>query len=655
MGIFKNIFEDNRKTNGLVLTTLAVIAFYFYYSLMDVFPAHVHAWTQSDRLAIAQCFIQNGFDLFHPCNFNLITTNGITAVDFPIYEYLVAIISKTFNLDIVIVFRSLILIYGLIGCYFIFLFARLLSTSNFKAYILLIFTITAPFFSYYLNGFLPSIPAFSNLFIGIYFLTLFFKNGKYNNYLISISFISLSALVRLPYSIALIALLALIVIRQIRHKKFNFKILLPPILGIILVGAYFFYNQYLSHTYGNIFLSSFLNIDSLDTLNSVLAKMNERWLFEYFSPYHYGLLLLLLGFSIYQITKKIKDSRLISIFLFFSGIYSIGSILFFVVMGKQFVDHDYYFMDSFFPIFIILAALGISYLQIPKKHYSLATAILIIFGGGMIAEAKSSLKQRYIEDIHNRSIVLYNAYVNSDSLLTANKVGKDDKILVIDAYSTNAAFLLMKRSGLAIMNTDSLKIKEALKFDFDYVTMMDTFLFSDVIRYYPNLMYQLDFVARDKNIRLYKRSENLNTNHFFNELYASEYLNFGIDSGKVYQNFSNYSNNQNGHLELNPSIEFGLTYEKSIENNQNDWAIDAVVQADYYLSDSNSTATLVFTYGDVYQSYYIQNHIDSIAHWQTLQFRIKLPYKEKENLKIYLWNSDRTNMWYDNFRVIVAK
>src|SRR5690606_30913848 len=128
---------------------------------MKLFPAYIHAWTQSDRLAIAGCFQLNGFDFFHPCNYNLITKEGVTAVDFPIHEYIVALISYCFSLDLVVTFRFYTLLYGLVGLYFVYRFFKLITGSYLKGIALLLFVLTAPFYSYYLNGFLPSVPSFS--------------------------------------------------------------------------------------------------------------------------------------------------------------------------------------------------------------------------------------------------------------------------------------------------------------------------------------------------------------------------------------------------------------------------------------------------------------------------------------------------------------
>src|SRR5690554_6312534 len=90
-------------------------SYYLFNETMDEYPSYVHAWTQTDRLALAMNFQKNNFDFFHPATYNLLTKDGITQVDFPMHDYLVAVFSKIFNTNLIFTFRLYNLIYTLIG------------------------------------------------------------------------------------------------------------------------------------------------------------------------------------------------------------------------------------------------------------------------------------------------------------------------------------------------------------------------------------------------------------------------------------------------------------------------------------------------------------------------------------------------------------
>ncbi|MFH1321045.1 MAG: hypothetical protein ABII90_10385 [Bacteroidota bacterium] len=114
-------FSKNKNVY-LLFAILGILSISFYKDTINLFPSYIHAWTQSDRYALALGFIDNGFDFFHPCSYNLKTVNGITSVDFPIHEYIIAVIMKITGSTAPLIFRIYILLYGLTGLSLILVF-----------------------------------------------------------------------------------------------------------------------------------------------------------------------------------------------------------------------------------------------------------------------------------------------------------------------------------------------------------------------------------------------------------------------------------------------------------------------------------------------------------------------------------------------------
>ena len=653
---FENILNNKKQSNGLVLLSLLLISIIYFIPSMQQFPAFVHAWTQSDRLAIAICFQQNGFDLFHPCNFNLITEQGITAIDFPIIEFTVALVAELFNSDIVFTFRLINLLIGLTGIYYVYLLFAHFSKSSAKGLLMAIFTITLPFFAYYLNGFLPSSSAFSFLIIGLFYWLKYKEINSSKSLITALLFTSLAALIRLPFVIPLFAILGVWVLSGFKNKKLNWTPILGLTLGLLAVIGYWFYNHHLGSIYGNIFLSKFLYISSFSDLTKIIGNIQERWMNEYFTPYHYVLIISALLLS-FKLTFKAKNRTSEEPFLtHFLWINSIGVLLFFFAMGKQFVDHDYYFLDTFLPIIVLFTGLIISKVNVAETYKKATYAFLFIFIVGSIGNTKVALNERYKINPTNRTQIAYNAYLKGSELVEKHQIDESATFLALDAYTTNSPFILLNRKGVAVLNTDSISIRAGLKLNLNYNTLLDTFLFSDVYQNYPAILYQLDYIDQTDQLRLYQKSSDTNQIGFFNQLHHYCFLDFSVDSGSIYDGFSNYMARNGESLQLNENTEYGLTYSQQINTTRSDFETDVIVDVDVLLADSTATSTLVIAIDNqFYQPYYLENEVDTTGVWNHLHLRTQLPQNIAGELKVYFWNPERKTIDYDNFRLLIAQ
>ena len=123
---------DYEKINakGYLIAAVFIIALGIgiQFKYLNEFPAFIHAWAQDDRYALAIGFLDNGFDLFHPetmiynkqfpGDWQVAYDTTITAVDFPIHEYIVALLMKLFGTTSPWVFRLWTMISSFIGLFF---------------------------------------------------------------------------------------------------------------------------------------------------------------------------------------------------------------------------------------------------------------------------------------------------------------------------------------------------------------------------------------------------------------------------------------------------------------------------------------------------------------------------------------------------------
>ena len=88
----------------LALMIIVFLGVLFQKSYINEFPSYTHAWAQSDRFALAKGFVNNDLNFLKPETFVLNhqfpddwkvpSKESITAVDFPIHDYIPAVFMK---------------------------------------------------------------------------------------------------------------------------------------------------------------------------------------------------------------------------------------------------------------------------------------------------------------------------------------------------------------------------------------------------------------------------------------------------------------------------------------------------------------------------------------------------------------------------------
>ena len=150
----------------------------------------------------------NGFDFFHPQTFDLQTVNGITRVDFPINEYIIALLMKLLGSTSFAIFRLYTLTVSIVGLVYLYLLTKKITESEIKSWLVVFFVFLAPVFVYYQDGFIPTIPALSFSFIAYYYFYSYKESGTKKTFFISVLFFLLAALIRMPFVIFLLGILA---------------------------------------------------------------------------------------------------------------------------------------------------------------------------------------------------------------------------------------------------------------------------------------------------------------------------------------------------------------------------------------------------------------------------------------------------------------
>ena len=168
-----------------------------------------------------------------------------------------------------------------------------------------------------------------------------------------------------------------------------------------------------------------------------------------------------------------KEGRTLSLW-WLLAIWLFGEILFAIAMSEQYIDHDYYFLDSFFlPIVMLLVGL-LSLLPDVEKPWGRVVALVavLLFTTFMTVEARRMQVERRKEGVEAFQTAV--RYKHANKLLTDAGYGIiGPRPLTLFSYPQNTPFVMMNREGYSVMWPDSDVVAHALTFDFDYILVED--------------------------------------------------------------------------------------------------------------------------------------------------------------------------------------
>lgn len=525
----RRIEYDKINAKGYLIAAAFIIALGIgiQFKYMNEFPAFIHAWAQDDRYALAIGFLDNGFDLLHPETmiynkqfpgwWEEAYDTTITSVDFPIHEYIVALLMKLLGTTSPWVFRIWTMICSLIGMFFLYKTSFLITEDFQKSLFVSAIAMTAPVYAYYFNGFLPGIPAFAIGVVGMWAYIKYVKHGKKKFFHLGILLMALATLMRTSFAIELIAVLGFELLRIFR-KESTFKDKLPTvIISFALIFAYMAWNSHLRSEYGSLFLNELMPADNKEDFFDFLNDTKNNWEYHYFQKFQYRIFEVLAGLAVIAgIVKLMKlksdkgekaKKKQLTIWLI-PIIYLFGCLLFLIAMIRQFPNHDYYFVDTFFLPILMLYALMLGALPRIKNYIAggisiVAFCVICFFMVSNVNETQ--VNRRWIEDIAYKTNLNFD---KSNEFLDSLSIPHNAKILSLYAYPQNGPFIQMKRKGFSVMWHKESIVNPALTWDFDYI-VVENQVFRDTFEERKDVLGRLNRIADNGNISVCSLSDTI--------------------------------------------------------------------------------------------------------------------------------------------------
>lgn len=520
MVTFENLFHLLKFRFEIILILFIVVATAILQGpyLFD-FPGYIHGWAQVDRYALSMGFLRNGFDLLHPetyvynpiypGDFLLQSPATFTAIDFPLHDYLVALVMKITGIHSPWLFRMYVILAGCIGLFYLGKLVRLLLDDELKALFVVVFAAFSPVFVYYQGSLLPSIPSLALTIAGVYYYFLF-RDTPFNRFFhLSMVLLALALLSRTTFVIPFVAVLSMEFLAILKTRTIAWKryVLVVPIIGLFF--WYRWHNDGLRNEYGSMFLHRLIPAESGEEAWFLLNYIWEHWRFAYFSSIHYwAVALVVVAAIVLLIWKKSHKQKRLPL-LAFTGIYLLGCTLFAVAMLKQFQDHDYYFLDTFYLPLVFLFIGILSF--VPKPQHRLQKALYWLMLSSFIVVAfrmpHKSQRNRHEAGVNNRLQNTIENFTGSAEYLDALGVPRTATILVIDAVAPNMPLTLMDRKGLTVLWSTKGMIEHAFKWEFDYIVFQNEYFMDFVYRGYPEILGRVRKVGSNGRITVCVRDE----------------------------------------------------------------------------------------------------------------------------------------------------
>ncbi len=327
----------------------AVVLFFCYGRFYNQLPLGVHNWAQSDRYSVAVKFIDE-INFFKARTHNLSTIDGRCGVEFPATQYVSARLASTISPNhlpfIYRMFNLIILTFG------IWRFIAAWKTKQQIKTLTFLLVFFSPVLLFYGFNFLPDTTGLGLLLIGLgYFVR--YNHSKVLRYaLLSVLFAGMATLLKTTcgiYFLALIGTYGLHFIKPLEVKKgLTVLFVFLALAALILLYDYYFFHKVNMDFYSRIFMSKQQPLTSLADFSG-FWKAIQYWHGQYLTWPQTILLFGLVARAITNRKRLTKNPLGLKLLL----IALVGLMLFLVLMGKQFINHDYYFIAGFTPLYCL--------------------------------------------------------------------------------------------------------------------------------------------------------------------------------------------------------------------------------------------------------------------------------------------------------------
>lgn len=431
-----------------------------------------HAWRQADCISLTNNFYTGNSSLFKPqTHYVKDDASRVAAGEFPILNFFVAKIYK-FTGPNQSIYRQVVYLFYLLGMIFLFLlFKEITHHSLFSALFTLLIG-SGSILGYYSINFLPDVPALSLAIAGWYTIVISKRKYLLGSYIVGICVIMLAALMKLTMGILLASTGIILAVEMLIYgnNKFNLKALVSISVAISIIILWYYHSYSLDHLHPPfVFLTETRSYWQTYYLERPLIwhDVVHKWLPQVMLPI-VSIYIVMGGLLGPFVSKKVKVEWLLFAIMIF-----IFSILFFLMLYRQFYLHDYLWVGLLivpivfcFPLIQWIGSLQNLYVRYAIPMF---LVILIVLQG---FQTRLILKERYFKFDNN--LVFNQDLWGLKDQLRAHGINRTDLVISLPDPSPNISLVIMDQYGFTNYkesNKDSLGLMKSIELGAKYLVV----------------------------------------------------------------------------------------------------------------------------------------------------------------------------------------
>lgn len=233
MNYLFGIFAHQQK--GL----LVVFLFYTFTHIffLNLPPKGNHVWRQCHTSTVARNFAEESMNILKPRIDNRGKSDGVTGMQFPSFEYTVALMSKAFGGYHEGFNRVVAFLYFGMGIWYFYALLFFFFKNNTVAFCGTWAFTFSPILYYHSITALPDVVALSASIAGLYYFLVWNERRKHYLLLLSLLFTTLAGMTKLQYLAIGFPIAVLVISSFIRKKYAALDIILLILFGLTVVGA----------------------------------------------------------------------------------------------------------------------------------------------------------------------------------------------------------------------------------------------------------------------------------------------------------------------------------------------------------------------------------------------------------------------------------
>jgi hypothetical protein len=452
-----------KKVSKLIWVVFLLACVFVYKNYANDLPRGIHVWAQSDRYALAKNY-QDNLNFFVPKTQNVMSEEGKVGTEFPVVQYIAAQISNLVLRDkLPFIHRLLNFLTLILGC---FVLARALPSRTFYSSLLVIIAFVSPVVLFYAFNFNPDTAGLGLSLIGLSFFYKYIKKPENKNLYLCLIFAGFATLVKTSCGLFLAAFGGVFFFNAIINKDYKTSIktiLSLVILGLIIVSYDYFFFHRLNKMYSSyVFMSASQPLATMEDLKE-LRHSFKFWFGQYLT-FPQLIVLGVSGILMIGYRKSLYFNKLLWALI---GIFLLGVLAFVYLMGKQYSAHDYYFITSIIPLFLLLQ-LGMwssfSHLLPARRAGGVVMLSMSILSFTFAAtEYPKRMSEVYTWKNHN---ILNEVDWMRQGAETMDrlKIDTDENIFVLYAFAPNTSLIYFNRKGKIFNHEEMQRSPDNIEF-----------------------------------------------------------------------------------------------------------------------------------------------------------------------------------------------